>query len=79
VASAFYVVIICELLSPLALINKTFGKIYFFLWFSIHVGIFFVLGDHLNFFLNTVTASVFILPWLSLVIKKPQTKLGHKE
>ncbi len=53
VALAFYSVFVVECLSPLAL-SKKFSKVFPVLWSSLHVGVWLILGGHLNFFSQVV-------------------------
>ena len=62
VALAGYSLFVCELLAPLALLNRRTGLLFWFIWLSFHVGVQLTLGGHKMFFTQLVTASVFLLP-----------------
>lgn len=61
-ALAFWSLFVCELMAPLALLNKCWGYSYWFIWLSFHMGVHITLGGHKSFFSQLVAASVFLIP-----------------
>ena len=61
VFSASWSLIVCELLSPLALYKNRLGVAYFFFWLSFHLGVGLVLGGHWSFLSQMAAAAVFLI------------------
>lgn len=59
-AFAGYALFIVEVLAPLALINKKFGYLYFFLWSSFHLGVTLSFGNHYMFYSQVFVYAVFL-------------------
>lgn len=55
-----YSLIVVELLSPLALLNRRFGRLYFFIWSTFHLGVTLIFTNHFMFYSQIFVYSVFL-------------------
>jgi hypothetical protein len=57
---AFFSLFIVELFSPLSIINKKLGILYFFIWCSFHVFVTLTFGGHLSFYSQIFIYTAFL-------------------
>lgn len=54
------IVVLIEVLSPLALVSRNWGYLFFALWIIFHTGVSLIMGGHLTFFSQILVATVFL-------------------
>lgn len=75
---AGWALIVAELLAFVALFNKNWGRIYFFIWSSFHLGVTLVFGNHFMFYSQIFVYSAFLgleFNFLLLIKEKLQSIL----
>ena len=65
-ALSIFVLLVIELLSPLALLHWQLSVLYVFLWISFHIGITLIFQDHLSFYSQFPCFMAFLIPLIPL-------------